>query len=285
MSAETSDACAKERDGYRLLQSITVPGTFESWSSEHRKYSMLCGKIICLEGIISAGKTTLGDAMVVYLNNIGIHAQFYREQVNNEVLAQFYQNPRQYAFAFQIYMLRSCMANLALAKQRTMLDGAICIVDRSTWGNAVFASMHMMAENISEREWVSYRSLLDDGGPHKSHYVIYLDCDPQTCYNRAKNRARDAENEIACEYFAMLERYYTTQMLLHVQQRTANVVPIDWENFGSPRMVLDCLLSNRSYQIEGDLKRVFDGDRRLRANVVRTLASEGSINVDNIQIS
>lgn len=91
------------RDGFVLLKDAVTSGAFEAHSAEYTKYSKLRGSIICVEGIISAGKTTLGKNLAKYLNEIGIKAEFYQEFVDESLLQLFYANPEKYAFAFQVF--------------------------------------------------------------------------------------------------------------------------------------------------------------------------------------
>lgn len=88
--------------GYELLKDAVTCGAFEAHPVAYTKYSKLRGSIVCIEGIISAGKTTLGKNIANYLNSIGIKAEFYQEFVEESLLHLFYSDPAKYAFAFQV---------------------------------------------------------------------------------------------------------------------------------------------------------------------------------------
>jgi hypothetical protein len=80
--------------GFQLLHDAVNNGAFESNSDLYKKYSKLRGSVICIEGIISAGKTTLGKDMTEFLNELGLEAVFYQEYVEESLLHQFYEDPK-----------------------------------------------------------------------------------------------------------------------------------------------------------------------------------------------
>lgn len=172
------------------------------------------------------------------------------------MLELFYPEPNKYAFALQIYAIKSCQNNLVIAHHEAKINGTICIVDRSVWGNVVFAALQCHMGNISVEEWNAYMSIIEHGKKYICDHIIYLDCEPQKAMGRILERSRASEKPIQIEYLNTLEQFYTTEMLLHMKNKTANIVPFDWNSYGEPVTVLDGLVANHTY----DMSRVDPGE-------------------------
>jgi deoxyadenosine/deoxycytidine kinase len=263
-----------------LLTELTDNDIWRAQQIPAVKYSSLRGMIICIEGIISAGKTTLGKNLVKYLTSIGLEAVFLQEFVNNKLLDLFYKDQAKYAFALQMFMVRSCMANFKLAEEYTK-RGVVCIIDRCMWGNAVFAAMHKNKGNISQEEWEVYISVLKSPGPYTANHVVYLECDPDECWRRAQQRNRDPESPASLEfrnYLRTLEKWYSADMLLHIQQGVSDIIPIDWNTFKSAEYVLDILVSKREpCVIEGSVTSPKYRERSQRAAVMKKLIQDNRV--------
>jgi deoxyadenosine/deoxycytidine kinase len=260
---------------YRLLEAVTS-GAFVAPSSDFLRYSKLRGCVVGTEGLMSAGKTTLGTAIAKFLNDLGIPAEFFQENIDENLLHLFYSNPKAHAFAFQTYMLRSCIANLEKATERARATGKICIIDRCTWGNAVFATLQREEGNISDEEWATYLSILRSGEKYNVDYVIYLDRHPAACHETIAVRGRQSEAAIPLSYLEKLERHYTTNLILHLEKGASNAVVLDWTKFGNAQQALDAILAHtRPYKITGNTLPIFTKDRAYRAKVLAELAHKG----------
>jgi len=264
--------------GFRLLDEAVDSGAYVPPSPEYIRYSKLRGAVLCVDGVLSAGKTTLGKAIAEYLNAVGVKAEFFQECVNNKLLATFYANPQQEAFGFQCFMLKACISNLEIATCKARELGIVAVVDRSIWGNAVFAALQTDKGNISRAGWEVYLDILKSR-PHTSDCVVYLDVDPSKCLERMKLRGREAEATVPLSYLEELEQYYTTAMLLHLRHRASNIVPINWNNFGSVQSVLDAALLGRKYKVSGQAQLAFSGGRVLRAKLMAELIAKGEVKV------
>lgn len=109
--------------------------------------------------------------------------------------------------------------------------------------------------------------------------MVYLDCDPAASLERIKTRGRASESGVPLEYLQNLERHYSTEMMLHMRESTANIVPVQWDVFGSVMQVLDCMLKGTQYAVVGDPQLLFARDRQFRAKAVATLALEGRVDI------
>lgn len=164
--------------------------------------------LLWIEGIIGCGKTTFSREVGKRLN-----FQVIEEPVDdNPYLEPFYKDPKTHATMMQIYLLHR---RYALQKAAALVslgvgqfDGAI--LDRSLSGDRVFAKLHREAGNISELDWQTYEmcyqvmchTLLP---PTR---LIFLDVQPETAFERMKNRNREAESKVPLEYLQQLREGY-----------------------------------------------------------------------------
>ncbi|UER68010.1 deoxynucleoside kinase [Borrelia sp. BU AG58] len=159
--------------------------------------------MIIIEGLIGAGKTTLGSILSRELN-----VPFYSE-LNNEftlsILDKFYRDKSRWAFPVQINFLNE---RFKLIKAIFRTKGGI--LDRSIYGDRVFASLLNEGGYISDDEYRIYLDLLDNMLEHIQAAVlmIYLDCSVDEAERRIKNRNRSFETGISREYLDNLNRKY-----------------------------------------------------------------------------
>lgn len=172
--------------------------------------------IIWLEGIIGSGKTS-------FAREVGKRLEFrvLEEPVDtNPYLAEFYRDPRRWAWPMQIHLLhyRFGLKKLADYSAATGAEKGI-IVDRSIAGDRVFAKLHYEIGNISKLEWetyeFAYQMLARDLQPPTT--LIYLDVQPRTALERIQKRNRTVENGLELSYLVELRDGYNA--LLQELQR------------------------------------------------------------------
>ncbi|APR64729.1 deoxynucleoside kinase [Borrelia anserina] len=160
--------------------------------------------MIVVEGLIGVGKTTLGN---ILSNELDI--PFYSE-LNNEftlsMLDKFYKDKFRWAFSVQINFLNERF-KLLKGIFKTTRRG---ILDRSLYGDRVFASLLNDSGYISNYEYKIYLDLLDNMLEHSQRPVlmIYLDCSVDEAERRIKNRNRTFETGIPREYLEGLHKKY-----------------------------------------------------------------------------
>ncbi|AAX17574.1 deoxyguanosine kinase [Borrelia turicatae 91E135] len=164
---------------------------------------MEAGLVIVIEGLIGVGKTTLGHVLSKEFN-----IPFYSE-LNNEftlsMLDKFYKDKSRWAFLVQINFLNE---RFKLIKSIFKTKGGI--LDRSIYGDRVFASLLNDSGYISNDEYKIYLDLLDNMLEHsqKPVLMIYLDCSVDEAERRIKNRNRSFETGIPREYLEGLNEKY-----------------------------------------------------------------------------
>jgi deoxyadenosine/deoxycytidine kinase len=185
-------------------------------------------KIISIEGNIGAGKSTLLSKLMEYTNILkGLNGKynfidekivFVKEPIDiwetitdpetgKNMIELFYENPRKWAFAFQM-MVITTQENMIedILKKNPLCE--IIISERSIdAGKHVFTEMLVDAGFISAPELQIY-DLFFDNCKYKTHTAIYLNIDVKTCFERINERARLGENAIEMTYLEDCDRYY-----------------------------------------------------------------------------
>ncbi len=159
--------------------------------------------MICIEGQIGVGKTTIGT---IIENRFGI--PLYRELANPKTLAlldRFYADKPRWAFTLQIHFLNE---RFRMIKQ-IFRDGGGTL-DRSIFGDRIFADMLHNDGDMNDEEYHTYTTLLDNMLEHAQNprLLIYLDCTVDTALERIKVRNRGLESGIPRDYLDNLNARY-----------------------------------------------------------------------------
>lgn len=168
--------------------------------------------LVYVEGIIGAGKSTYAEEVGSRLNY-----RVMREPVaDNPYLDLFYQDPKKYAYAMQIYLLHRRVGIQRLAADEALYSDrwAGAVIDRSVFGDRVFAEEHYRAGNISDLDMHAYDTAYEAMRLmiFPPTVLVYLDVTPETAYKRIHERDRKAESTITIEYLQALNRGYRKLM-------------------------------------------------------------------------
>lgn len=161
------------------------------------------GPVILIEGQIGVGKTTIGE---IVEERTGL--RLYRELGNPSTLAlldRFYADKRRWAFTLQIHFLNERFRMI----KEIFRDGG-GILDRSIFGDRIFAEMLHADGEMTDEEFATYTTLLDNMLEHvqRPQLLIYLDASVATAMDRIRKRNRGLESGIPREYLeALNERY------------------------------------------------------------------------------
>lgn len=169
------------------------------------------GRLIYVEGGVGSGKST-------YCIEVGrrLNYRVFQEPVDQEQLTRFYTEPSKYAYHLQNFLLHKRIGIQMLAACEALYsdqyDGAM--VDRSLFGDAVFAKMHYEAGNISRLDWEAYQMSLTNMKfmiwPPTT--LVYLDVQPEVALARIQGRMkeedRNFEGGITLDYLKSLKRHY-----------------------------------------------------------------------------
>lgn len=209
-------------------------------------------QIIVVEGNISAGKSTLIKKLATKLNCI-----YYEEPISsNPYLTLFYENPHQYAFIMQMWLLKQRYLVYIKAMIQAQ-NGKTVILDRSVFSDWVFAKNchndHLMTTEEFQQYCEQYFQLmkyLPD-----PDVVIYLETLPQTCYDRIHHmRKRDCESSIELTYLEGLHSFYSV-FIQRMNKDNIILKLYDWNNFGSTKKIIEDITSSY-HLLQSD--KVFD---------------------------
>jgi len=239
------------------------------------------GKIICLEGNISAGKTTLTKQ----LGNLINYKVYLEPTISNPYLSLFYQNPKKYALKMQLWLLRQRFLTYMEAVKYNYTTGKGVILDRSIFSDWVFAERGRLDENISPEGFISYMNLRESMLEKlpKPDLVIYVDVLPKECYRRIAIRARECETTIPLVYLEGLHDCYE-KLINNMQKESINVERLNWNNFGDTSAVVE-LLSKSSVTQNTELFNINSFNDREVANMLRLSEGEQYVfgsNMENI---
>lgn len=154
--------------------------------------------LICFEGPIGAGKTTLASLLGGHTGYEVILERFNE----NDYLADFYSDQLRWALPMQLWFLADRHRQFAeLAGTRTKP----IIADYSPLKNDVFASLL-----LSGRDWRLYQSLSSSlSRVHEApRTIVYLDARDDVLLNRIAKRSRPYEAHIDANYLQGIRQSY-----------------------------------------------------------------------------
>ncbi|MBF2684797.1 deoxynucleoside kinase [Listeria welshimeri] len=192
-------------------------------------------KVIVLAGMIGAGKSSYTELIA---NELGTKA-FYESIKDNRILEMFYDDPKRWAFALQIYFLNTRFRSIkaALTDQNNVLD-------RSIYEDALFTQINFEEGNISEPEMDTYLDLLDNMMEELAYMpkkapdlLIYLRGSLDTVLSRISLRGRPYEqidaNSGLLEYYKHLHSRYDSWFASYDKSQTL-VINIDEIDINKP---------------------------------------------------
>jgi deoxyadenosine/deoxycytidine kinase len=184
----------------------------------------LIGSIICIEGLVGAGKSTLGKKLCQYLKSQNLNVKFYPEFVNKDLLKLYINDMKKYAFSFQVIMLRERLRVYKEAYEFAN-TGGISIIDRSLVGDYTFARMQYEKKFFSLNEWEVYLSMLKQESSYQPSIILYLNCESTVAFERMKKRGIQSEIDgYTLDYFNDLNSSYENTLA----ENNARVHKLDW---------------------------------------------------------
>jgi len=163
--------------------------------------------LLSIEGNIGSGKSTIlkllklkSDESVIFIDEPVSEWQKIENSSGKNVLELFYENKEKYSFTFQILAyitrLRKVLDVIKNSKDK------VVIMERSIYTDKfVFAKMLYDGGFIKEIEWKTYNYWFDTfKDTTKLNGIIYVNTEPEICFERIKKRNRDGESNIELEY-------------------------------------------------------------------------------------
>jgi deoxyadenosine/deoxycytidine kinase len=178
-------------------------------------------KIVSIEGNIGSGKSTLLENLrKQYRNNK--HVIFLREPVDdwekirdnegNTILKKFYSDQEKYSFAFQMmaYISRLKILRDTVKEISCKNENYIIITERSLYTDKyVFAKMlydQGKIENVCYQIYLNW--FYEFAKDYPINGSVYVNAEPEKCYQRIHKRAREGEEVIPLDYLQDCHDYH-----------------------------------------------------------------------------
>lgn len=159
-------------------------------NKEHKKY-------IIVEGLIGAGKTSLAKRLGERLNAV---VQEEPADGVNPYLADYYADPKGYAFKMQVYLLKERFRAHTAAQSIVLSGMADVVSDRSYFGDRCFAEVQLKDGYFTQEDMETYLDLHKDMQRSLLYpsFLIYLKTDVGVSMMRIGRRMSEREGR-ACE--------------------------------------------------------------------------------------
>lgn len=203
--------------------------------------------MIIVEGTVGVGKSSL---MEILSEEFGLTV-FPEPVVNNPLLPLFYENMKQYGFALQVFFLNN---RFRMIKEGQKLEGAI--MDRSIYGDVIFAKMLHDQGNMSKAEIDCYLDLFANMMEHlpTPELVIYLRTDTESAIEKIKKRGRECEQNTDHQYWEDLNKEYDEYFSSYSisPSLVIDVSNIDYVNNKEDRDYIVKLIRDKLIEIRGN---------------------------------
>ncbi|GJQ10978.1 hypothetical protein GpartN1_g2769.t1 [Galdieria partita] len=200
---------------------------------------LLSQKIIDVEGNIAVGKTCLVQSLLSRLETRGMTPCVFEEDPNHAFLAAFYDKPETFGFSFQMYMLKLAQQVVIKSQHYLFRDSSnVALIDRSVWGNRVFAECNYHLGNFSREEYEIYESVYNET-QFQPDYLIYLDASPTVCLERAKKRGRSAEQGLQLSYLEALDTFHLQHLISTIFEGRVKVLVFNCHIFCTAEQILE----------------------------------------------
>lgn len=192
-------------------------------------------KMICIEGNIGAGKSTLSKQLA---EQMGAQV-FYEPTDDNPYLDRYYHDPKRYALEMQFWLMSKRFEMHEVAIRHIWSTGQSVIMDRSIYGDWLFAKKNWEDGNIDNAGYESYLHHRDVMTRYllTPHVMLFLEALPETCMDRIKERGRDCEKTIPLEYLYGLNRLHR-EFATEMEEMGSTVIRLDWGKYGDVSKVL-----------------------------------------------
>ena len=158
-------------------------------------------RYIVIEGPIGVGKTSLANKLALEFGS----ELLLEKPDENPFLANFYQNPRQYALSAQLHFLLQRAQQVQNFRQADMFRRAY-IADFMVDKDRLFAQMTLNTDELALYEQIYTHLTLDAPRPD---LVIYLQAPIGILRERIARRGIDYEQQIRDDYLLRLSESYT----------------------------------------------------------------------------
>lgn len=213
-------------------------------------------RLVIIDGLIGAGKSTLIKLLANKLNQQGYKAKAILEPVelwkSTGALQHFYNNIKEHSYEFQTFVYVTRVKEMLLAIQENP-DIDIFILERSTFTDK-YVFFEMLKKDMTPTRitmYLEWCDLWDKLYPKKPDLFIYLDTSVETSHLRLINRNRSEETNISIDYLKDLESTH--------QQFYKDIIPnqIQSKSFIIPRNLSENNYTSIESQSFSDIYKLF----------------------------
>jgi deoxyadenosine/deoxycytidine kinase len=183
-------------------------------------------RYIAVDGPIGVGKTALAEILALRLG-----AKLVREPEGNPFLADFYRDPRRYAFQTQLFYLLSRYQQQGGLLQQDLFEAGGVVTDYLFQRDRVFAQLTLAASELSLYDKV-YRLL--DGYIPRPDLVVYLQARPEVLHDRVRRRSGEATKALTLDYLGEVARGYADFFFQYQESALLVVNTSEIDFVGSP---------------------------------------------------
>lgn len=172
--------------------------------------------VICVEGIISAGKTSLiNECLVPLWTQKGLRVRVIEEPVDKwkEILPMFYEDPKRWAYHFQSKAFHDRVVESNRMWDTYKDDTDIFICDRSIFSDPGFMKINYIQGNVTNMEiehYYEWWNMWSTVVPFVPDLFIYLMISVDEAMIRLKERSRKGESKVTSEYQQLLKNFHDT---------------------------------------------------------------------------
>ncbi|WJG69369.1 deoxynucleoside kinase [Spiroplasma ixodetis] len=162
---------------------------------------------IVLSGVVGVGKSTISKELAKLLK----YKIMDEPVTSNPYLDDFYQNPLEYAFKMQVFML---MARSKQLKEAQNFNNVI--FDRSILEDPIFVEVLKTQNNMNDRDYEVYLNFYNNviisslyfDPQIKPDLIVYLKANLENTIERINLRGRESEKHVDHEYWSLLNKKY-----------------------------------------------------------------------------
>lgn len=162
---------------------------------------------IVLSGVVGVGKSTISRELAKLLK----YKIMDEPVTSNPYLDDFYQNPLEYAFKMQAFML---MARSKQLKEAQNFNNVI--FDRSILEDPIFVEVLKAQNNMNNRDYEVYLNFYNNviisslyfDPQIKPYLIVYLKSNLENTIERINLRGRESEKNVPHEYWILLNKKY-----------------------------------------------------------------------------
>ena len=213
------------------------------------------GKVVIVEGIIGAGKSSFSKELAYELGNSTLYLQEPDEKDNaNPYLTNFYEKPARWAYTMQTHLLQARYKMHLHAQWHAMTTGQDAVLDRSYFGDTAFARLQLAMGDMTNDEFNTYQSIYHamTASVLLPNVCVHLNVDPEVAQQRINKRmqeqtGRSCENAIDIQYLKDL-KVEEEKVVKALESQGVRILTLDWnEDRSDPILRQDTIRGIASY--------------------------------------